>query len=31
MSIRYPAAIETGDEATAHGVIAPDLPGGIIQ
>lgn len=25
--MRYPIAIETGDEATAFGVVVPDLPG----
>ncbi|HEY1561656.1 MAG TPA: type II toxin-antitoxin system HicB family antitoxin [Caulobacteraceae bacterium] len=27
MSLRYPIAIEPGDETTAFGVVAPDLPG----
>ena len=27
MSLRYPIAIEPGDESTAFGVVAPDLPG----
>jgi predicted RNase H-like HicB family nuclease len=27
MSLRYPIAIEPGDEKTAFGVVAPDLPG----
>ncbi len=27
MKIKYPAAIETGDENTAYSVIVPDLPG----
>ena len=25
--MRYPMAIETGDETHAHGVVVPDLPG----
>jgi predicted RNase H-like HicB family nuclease len=25
--VRYPIAIETGDEARAYGVVVPDLPG----
>jgi predicted RNase H-like HicB family nuclease len=25
--MRYPIAIETGDDTTAYGVIVPDLPG----
>lgn len=27
MTFRYPIAIEPGDETTAFGVVAPDLPG----
>jgi predicted RNase H-like HicB family nuclease len=27
MSLRYPIAIEPGDETTSFGVVAPDLPG----
>jgi predicted RNase H-like HicB family nuclease len=27
MSLRYPIAIEPGDDTTAFGVVAPDLPG----
>jgi predicted RNase H-like HicB family nuclease len=25
--MRYPVAIEPGDETTAYGVVVPDLPG----
>ena len=27
MSMRFPIAIERGDEATAFGIVVPDLPG----
>jgi len=27
MKLKYPVAIETGDETTAFGVVVPDLPG----
>lgn len=27
MKLKYPIAIETGDEGTAFGVVVPDLPG----
>jgi len=27
MKLKYPIAIETGDETTAFGVVVPDLPG----
>ena len=27
MTMRYPIAIEAGDETTAFGVVVPDLPG----
>lgn len=27
MTVKFPIAIEPGDEATAYGVVVPDLPG----